>query len=55
MTTLTDRLAETRHPMAVRWELVIDRHGRTRPEMRWEASPGSSDATTKPPLVPMAA
>jgi hypothetical protein len=36
MTTLAAMIAKARQPLVVRWELVTDANGRTRPEMRWE-------------------
>jgi hypothetical protein len=49
MRTLTETVARKRHPLVVRWELVTDAHGRTRPEMRWvletESSTGQRGTT----------
>ncbi len=42
MTTLTQMIATARQPLVVRWELVTDANGRTRPEMRWTATPQTS-------------
>lgn len=38
MTTLAQMIANARQPLVVRWVLVTDANGRTRPEMRWEPS-----------------
>ena len=38
MTTLAQMIAKARQPLVVRWELVTDANGRTRPEMRWAAT-----------------
>lgn len=45
MTTLAQMIAKARQPLAVRWELVTDANGRTRPEMRWVANTTSTRAT----------
>ena len=37
MTTLAQMIANARQPLVVRWEVVTDANGRTRPEMRWVA------------------
>ena len=44
MTTLAQMIAKTRQPLVVRWELVTDANGRTRPEMRWVADTTSTRA-----------
>lgn len=38
MTTLTQMLEARRQPLVVRWELVTDARGHTRPQMRWEST-----------------
>lgn len=47
MATLTETVARHRYPLVVRWELVTDAAGRTRPEMRWVADEAAErvDAT----------
>ena len=49
MDTLTESVERHRYPLVVRWELVTDASGRTRPEMRWvadaEAAAERADAT----------
>jgi hypothetical protein len=54
MTTLAQMIANARQPLVVRWVLVTDERGRTRPEMRWE--PGvAADAATSDEAVTLAA
>jgi len=50
MTTLTQKLAARRQPLVVRWELVTDAHGRTRPEMRWEPSTRTTSQGKREPV-----
>jgi hypothetical protein len=45
MTALAQMIANARQPLVVRWELVTDANGRTRPEMRWVATTTSTRAT----------
>jgi hypothetical protein len=46
MTTLAQMIANARQPLVVRWELVTDTNGRTRPEMRWVATTQTSTRAT---------
>ena len=43
MATLTETVARHRYPLVVRWEIVTDAAGRTRPEMRWVADTESAE------------
>jgi hypothetical protein len=46
MTTLAEMIANARQPLVVRWVLVTDNNGRTRPEMRWEPSVAAHTSST---------
>ncbi len=46
MATLAQMIANARQPLVVRWELVTDANGRTRPEMRWVAGTTSTSTTS---------
>ena len=54
MTPLATMIAKARRPLVVRWVLVTDSRGRTRPEMRWEPSV-AADAMPSEHQVPLAA
>ena len=55
MTTLARVIADARQPLVVRWELVTDDKGRTRPEMRWEPTAPTATSATDETTVTLAA
>lgn len=55
MNTLTQMVEAKRQPLVVRWELVTDAHGRTRPQMRWQITPQTTGQAHGDDAVSLAA